>query len=299
MSRSWRGQGERGSAWLIRLIIWITLHLGHGTGRLLLHPITFYFLLFSARARSASRHYLQRVLPHPVRLRDIYRHYHSFSVTILDRIFFLTGRHHHFNIHIHGEELLQQVLQKGGCLLLGSHLGSFEVLRTLAIAKTDLPVKVLMYENNAEKINAALAPLNPAVAQTVIPIGRPESLFQVQETIAAKGLVGILGDRLSLEEKQVNCHFLGDNATFPAGPFLLAGILHTPVILFFGLYRGGKRYDIHFEILSQDITLGHGEERQRQLALWGQRYADRLEHYCRLAPYNWFNFYDFWAAIDE
>jgi predicted LPLAT superfamily acyltransferase len=25
-----------------------------------------------------------------------------------------------------------------------------------------------------------------------------------------------------------------------------------------------------------------------------KRYAQRLEHYCRMAPYNWFNFYDFW-----
>ena len=299
MSQQWRTQSERGSAWLIRLIIWITLHLGHRSGRLLLYPITCYFLLFSARAHRASRHYLQRVLSHPVRWRDIFRHYHSFSVTILDRIFFLTGRHQHFDIHIHGEELLQQVLEKGGCILLGSHLGSFEVLRTLAVARTELPIKVLMYEDNAEKINAALAPLNPAVAKTVIPIGRPESLFQVQETLAAGGLVGILGDRLSLEEKQVRCRFLGAEATFPAGPLLLAGILHSPVIIFFGLYRGGRRYDIHFELLAEEITLGRGEQRQNAVAEWTQRYAERLEHYCRLAPYNWFNFYDFWAEGDD
>ncbi len=299
MSNNWQKQSERGSAWLIRLIIWITLHLGHRTGRLLLHPITFYFLLFSARARRASRHYLQRVLSHPVRLRDIYRHYHSFAVTILDRIFFLTGRHQHFDIRIHGEEILQHTLEKGGCLLLGSHLGSFEVLRTLAVTRTELPIKVLMYEDNAEKINAALGPLNPAVAQTVIPIGRPESLFQVQETITKGGLVGILGDRLSLEDKKVSCQFLGDEAIFPSGPLLLAGILHTPVILFFGLYRGGKRYDIHFELLADEITLGRGEERQQQIASWTQRYAERLEYYCRLAPDNWFNFYNFWKQRDE
>jgi predicted LPLAT superfamily acyltransferase len=28
---------------------------------------------------------------------------------------------------------------------------------------------------------------------------------------------------------------------------------------------------------------------------WLQAYVARLEHYCRLSPYNWFNFYDFWA----
>ena len=25
-----------------------------------------------------------------------------------------------------------------------------------------------------------------------------------------------------------------------------------------------------------------------------QRYADCLTRYCKLAPYNWFNFFDFW-----
>jgi predicted LPLAT superfamily acyltransferase len=26
-----------------------------------------------------------------------------------------------------------------------------------------------------------------------------------------------------------------------------------------------------------------------------RHYVARLEHFCRDAPYNWFNFYDFWA----
>lgn len=294
MTQTWQKQSERGSPFLIRFIIWITLHMGYRTGRFLLYPITFYFLLFSARARHASRSYLHRLLPHPVRLRDIFRHYHSFAVTILDRIYFLSGRFYHFDIRIHGEEALEKMLQ-GGCILLGSHLGSFEVLRSLAIAHTQLPLKVLMYEENAEKINAALAPLNPEIADTVIPIGRPESLFRVQETLASGGLVGILGDRLSLEEKKVRCQFINAEATFPAGPLLLAGILHAPVILFFGLYRGGRRYDIYFELLSDGITLGRGDEREAQVLEWTQRYADRLAHYCHLAPYNWFNFYEFWG----
>jgi predicted LPLAT superfamily acyltransferase len=25
-----------------------------------------------------------------------------------------------------------------------------------------------------------------------------------------------------------------------------------------------------------------------------QRYVERIEYHCRNAPYNWFNFYDFW-----
>ena len=66
------------------------------------------------------------------------------------------------------------------------------------------------------------------------------------------------------------------------------------MILCFGLYRGGNRYDVHFEVLAERIAL-EPRRRQEQIAIWVQRYADRLEHYARLTPYNWFNFYDYWA----
>ena len=69
--------------------------------------------------------------------------------------------------------------------------------------------------------------------------------------------------------------------------------MHCPVIIFFGLYRGGNRYDIYFELLAQEISLDR-ENRTEEIRAWMQRYVDRLEHYARLAPYNWFNFYPFW-----
>ena len=63
----------------------------------------------------------------------------------------------------------------------------------------------------------------------------------------------MLGDRVSSGDKTTQCQFLGAPATFPAGPVLLAAIMHCPVILFFGLYRGGKRYDIYFEHFAEEI----------------------------------------------
>jgi predicted LPLAT superfamily acyltransferase len=69
--------------------------------------------------------------------------------------------------------------------------------------------------------------------------------------------------------------------------------MKVPVVLCFGLYRGGNRYDLHFELFAHSLEI---ERRQREASLRDviQRYADRLAHYARTAPYNWFNFYDFW-----
>jgi predicted LPLAT superfamily acyltransferase len=92
----------------------------------------------------------------------------------------------------------------------------------------------------------------------------------------------------------VRVPFLGEEAGFPASPFRIAGMLKRPVVLMVGLYLGGNRYHLHFERL-----IGEGELALRDpqaVERWVQRYAQRLEHYCRLAPYNWFNFYDFWDA---
>ncbi|MGA7986605.1 MAG: glycosyltransferase family 2 protein, partial [Burkholderiales bacterium] len=59
-------------------------------------------------------------------------------------------------------------------------------------------------------------------------------------------------------------------------------------------YRGGRRYDVRLEPFAERIELDR-RDREASLRPWVERYAARLEHHCREAPYNWFNFYDFWA----
>ena len=66
-------------------------------------------------------------------------------------------------------------------------------------------------------------------------------------------------------------------------------------MLCFGIYRGGKRYDLHFEPFADEITLPRGQ-REEALQQVMQRFADRLADHARSAPYNWFNFYDFWQT---
>ena len=135
--------------------------------------------------------------------------------------------------------------------------------------------------------------LNPTLAGTVIAPDRPDTLIRVKENLDAGCFIGMLGDRVSGGDKTTQCEFLSAHATFPAGPVLVAATMRCPVILFFGLYRGGNSYEIHFEHFADEIILDR-DHRARDIQLWMQRYAQRLEHYARLAPYNWFNFYPFW-----
>ena len=102
-----------------------------------------------------------------------------------------------------------------------------------------------------------------------------------------------LGRPASLDLVGGERFFFGEEVDFPAAPLVMAALAGCPVILFFGLYLGGNRYQVHFEPLAERIVLDR-RQRQEQLGVWVQRYADRLERYTRLAPYNWFNFYDYW-----
>jgi predicted LPLAT superfamily acyltransferase len=167
------------------------------------------------------------------------------------------------------------------------------VLRALGVTQQNFPLKVLMDTSHNQNITRFLDALNAKIANTVIVPDRPDTLLRVKESLDAGFLVGMLGDRVSSGDKTTQCQFLGAPATFPAGPVLLAAIMHCPVILFFGLYRGGKRYDIYFEHFAEEIPL-HRDRRTEDVQHWVQRYAERLEYYARLAPYNWFNFYSLW-----
>jgi len=294
MSAGWAEQRERGNRLAVGIIRWVALHLGRGAARLLLYPITLYFLVRAGPQRAASRRFLAQVSGRPAGLVQVARHIHCFAATILDRVFLIAGRQSLLAVRLHGEEWVTELVASGqGFLLLGSHLGSFEVLRAPGVERERLPLKILMQPEHNEIVTSVLAALNPGIAQTVIPLGAPNTLLAVKEALDAGGVVGLLGDRNAPGEPRIACRFFGRTASFPLGPLALAAVTRVPVLLFFGLYRGGNRYDVYFEPFTDRLDAPRPRRREI-LADWVQRYAARLEHHTRMAPYNWFNFYDFW-----
>ena len=290
----WAELPERGAPASLKVSGWIAIHIGRAVARLLLYPITLYFVLTGRTARRASREYLTRLQGKRAGWWQVFQHFYCFAATILDRIYLLQGQFDRFDVTVHQKEILHSQIGTGkGCILLGSHLGSFEVLRAIGVTQQAFPLKVLMDINHNEKITIFLDALNPEIASTVIVPDRPDTLLRVKESLDSGYLVGILGDRPTSDGKTSRCSFLEAPTSFPAGPVILASVMHCPIILFFGIYQGGNHYDIHFEKFADDIVLNR-ERRPQEIQQWIQRYAERLEHYARMAPYNWFNFYPFW-----
>jgi len=290
----WIAQPERSNTLAMRFIVRVALSLGRAPTRLLLYPICLYFLLFSFQSRAASRKYLRKVLERPPRLSDLFRHYHAFAATVLDRVFLLNGRYADFDVHMHGKSIVDDIIARGeGCFLLGAHLGSFEIVHALGRNAKVPRMNLVMYEENARKLNSVLDAINPNLPVQVIALGKVDSMLRVEAALARGELVGMLGDRTIAGEGTVRREFLGEQATLPLGPLRIAILLKRPIVLMFGVYRGGKRYDIHFEALA-DMRQLERPQRAGALDQALSAYLARIEHYCRLYPYNWFNFYDFW-----
>ncbi len=299
-SHAWSERPERSNMLMLRVMTWISLRLGRRMGRVVLYGIAAYFYVANAPARRASAEYLRRVfnLPDPARVswRLVFRHFLSFASTIHDRVYLINDRFNLFDIRVHDDHLVSGLsAAHNGVFLMGAHVGSFEVLHAVGRQQPGLRVSMVMYEENARKLNAALRAINPAAQQDIVALGHTDSMLKVHELLESGSVVGMLADRRLHTDTTRPVPFLGALAEFPVGPFRMAAILRRPVLFMVGLYGGGNRYDIHFEVLADFSAIkAGGRDAAVQAAM--ARYAQLLEQHCKAAPLNWFNFFDFWQT---
>ncbi len=297
---AWARRSERGSLLALRFMAWVAVTLGRPVARLLLHPITLYFLLFAAAPRRHSARYLARVLGRAATWRDQYRHFHTFASTVLDRVYFVRGQTAAFDLSLHGDAGCDDTLASGqGGFLVGAHLGSFESLHAAGKSFPGMRVTMVMYPDNARKIHGVLQAVAPDFKLAVIAIGNAGSTLAIRDALDAGHLVGLLGDRYlsadSARSPGIEIPFLGVPALFSDGPLRLALLLKRRVIFMVGLFLGGRRYDVRFETLADfRQPPADAAARERLIRETLQRYVAQLEALCREAPYNWFNFYDYW-----
>jgi predicted LPLAT superfamily acyltransferase len=292
----WQSRPEGGGRFAIWLIRAIALYGGRRMGRLCLYPITLYFFVRRGPERQASRHYLQRAFGRPATTWQVLKHIHCFAATILDRIFLLAHGEQPFRIETEGLELLDQCVAQGrGVLLFGSHQGSFEALRAIGARRPKMALRVVLDKQKTPAMTELLEALAPDVGACVIDAAQDGTTIALAMAEACHdgALVAMLADRGRGHEVLRRTGFLGSSAPFPISPWLLAHTLQVPVVLCFGLYLGGNRYKLVFEPFSERVHIPR-HDRGPALDALIARYAQRLEHYIHVAPYNWFNFYDFW-----
>lgn len=304
---SWQEAGERGSAFALRLLVRFYRLFGRRLSVLVVHGIALYFFLAAGAARRASRAYLRRVSARPEGAAALgrppdwvasYLHIRAFALSIFDRITLWLGDEGDLRFEVRGVEEYDRLLRPDrGALVLGAHLGSFDALRALA-DRDGRVVNVLMFTRNAPRINALFEQLSPRARIRVIAAADDtvETVLRIRSAVARGELVAMLGDRTEPGDAGRSCRvsLLGGSVELPVSPYLLAGLLGCPLFFMVALRSGEGRYRVFAEVLAEKVELPRAgrDKHVRELAA---AYAGRLEHYCTVAPYEWFNFYDYWG----
>lgn len=307
--RHWSSIQERGSLTGMQILIWIYNHLGRIPFLIILHPVLLYFVFTAREASLASRQFLAQVSNYkhtteqsrPVSVFCVYRHFYHFAISALDKIACWADKIRRSDVIVHHEDAFQEILESGkGAVFIGSHLGNLEVCRALGVKGGRFRINALVFNKHAAKFQELLSRNNPEVNLNLIPVENisADTAIRLKQKVDEGEIVIIVGDRtpVSSTGRVQKATFLGKPAPFSEGPFILASVLGCPVYLLFCIKQEGV-YNIYLEHFAESLKYPR-EVRKKHLMSRIQEYADRLSYYSCKAPYEWFNFFDFWAEAE-
>jgi predicted LPLAT superfamily acyltransferase len=299
-TRHWAAINESSFVAGMRLLFWICRVFGRWPFRLVLYPVLVWYVLAKPGARRTSADYLRRVgafAPVPTGLLGVLRHFASFAETILDKMLLWGGLFDTTKVSYFGTEPLQRMIAgRRGAVLLCSHLGNADLCRVLSHRQSGLKLTVLVHTRHARAFNDMLGTLDPRSQMNLMQVTEmtPATAMLLAEKVGQGEFVVIAGDRVPVVPggRVASVPFLGSNAPFPVGPYVLASVLQCPIYMMFS-QRCASGHEIHFELLRESVRLPRTGRDLALLELAGE-YARRLQYHCIRAPLEWFNFYDFW-----
>ncbi len=309
-SLHWSTIGEATCVWGVWCLYGLYRVFGRPLFRAVLYPVVTYYWLTHPLARRASRDYLCRVQdsagtvtgqggPAPG-ARHTLRHLLSFADTLLDKLLAIGGRYRFGDVTREGESvMLQQIASGQGGIIMTAHMGCLELCRVLAAKRQGLRLTVLVHTAHAERFNRILARLDPQSSLQLYQVDdiSPATALELTAKVRAGEFVAIAGDRAPARGgRAVRVPFLGAPARFPVGPYVLASLMDCPLFAM-GCVRTGKGHLLRFTELAREVRLPRAN-REGALTAYAAAYAEWLQALLATSPYDWFNFYDFWADDD-
>ncbi len=301
-SNHWASVTERGAYWGLSILALFYRVAGRYGCVVAVFPIALYFNLTNPEQRRASREFLRRAY----RAKGInynpgwlatFKHSFGFALKTVDTFAAWLGGIDPATIVAADKRAPDSVAETGqGVLLIVSHVGNIEISRALLDDAQRARIKILVHTVHAENFARILRQFRPdAMAETIqVTEMNPGTMFVLKEAIERGDWVAIAGDRTPVrgDERISIAPFLGRDAPFPQGPYILAHLLECPVYLMFCVRQDGV-YRLYFEMFAERIKLPR-RDRQAAIGEWATRYAKRLETFCLIDPFQWYNFYDFW-----
>lgn len=301
-SPKWSELKEKGGMLPLMLMLGFYRIGGRFLCRIILYFIIMWYWLFSQSARQASLLYLTKLhqfagdtspFSQPPSTANTYAHLMQFGECILDKIEGWLGSISEDKLKLHGHEHFQAHYQKGAIIVI-SHFGNIELLRAIK-AEHSQKINVLVYQKHAEKFNDFLKKLNDKADVQLISVDEVgvDTAILLQDKLDQGEWIVVAADRVPVQSHRVqNISFLGEDAAWPQGTWILANLLKAPLLAIF-CYRQEEHFDVYIHHLAERLELPRATrlESMKQIT---QQYITLLEQHCIRAPYQWFNFYDFW-----
>lgn len=278
-------------------------------------PVTGVFYLTGTAAKKASEKFLTRVNEErtrrglPTETLSGLTHFRAFTMSMLDRLAAWVGDLTLWkDVDFADEEsrklLCEPPADGRGKLVLVSHLGVAEATRALAQHDRAVPVWALVYDEHAPRFKAMLEDVAPDASRHIIAVNNlgVDTAARLEEAIARGEWVAIAADRTPNDQssrggRTATASFLGHDAPFPVGPFVLANLLKCDVVTLFAV-RVGDKLLISCRPFASEIQLPR-KTRDEALAQYASQWAKTLEDQAVAHPYQWFNFYDFWHEDEK
>ncbi len=250
-----------------------------------------FYVLFDGRGRKASYRFFRKRMGYGAvhSFFCVFRNMYSMGTVVIDRFSAYAGKR--FRMIPDGKESFDRLAQTpGSFMMLGSHLGNFEMVGYML--PSPRPLKVLVYGGETHTVmqnrTRMFAPGNIEMIPATEDMAH---LFALNNAMAGGEIVSLPADRLLGSHKVFRLPFLGADAAFPQGPFTLAALRDVPVVATFVVResRGSYRLVVRRLPMPQE-----GTSARRAQALAGA-YVSLLESMARRYPEQWYNFYDFWS----
>lgn len=274
--------------------------------------VALFFYLFNKNARHQCKNFQKQMKSYkPESLKRIspYKEIEAFAITFVEKMECWVKPKPTVKLSLCDDDihtLINQLNEGKGAILLVSHLGNAEIFRNLAnnndiYLNREIPVSVLMDLGSTTNFTNTIRKVNPDFVQNIIDINNinPGTINLLSETIENGGLVVCAGDRVAKykDSKQLKCNFLGKEASWPYGVYLLTMLLKAPVYYVCGVRAKdisfNRKYEFHVKksTINTKCTRENRETNIQNLCL---EFVQELEKNCLTHPFQWFNFYDFW-----
>jgi predicted LPLAT superfamily acyltransferase len=304
----WSRSREAGTLFGLRFLDAVHTLFGRRVLSLILYPVVAYFYLVRSQARKASQQYLnQHFVTFPDQwsrrpgVIDGLRHFHEFAESVVDKLLSWRIAVSAGEFTLLDEPAVRRTEQETrGLLIIGSHHGSIENCRAFLQSNLNHVVNLLVYDKNAENYVQLMNDFNDEARVNIYQVDEFSiaTMLLFREKVQRGEWVFVAGDRapLSGDQRTIPATFLGREARFPVGPYLLAHALQCPVRLMFSWKNhSGSDQQLYFDVVefAEKISLPP-KKRDQRLEELVQAYAARLESVVRVAPFQWFNFFKYW-----